>query len=295
MNRISEMTEIVPAHQDHSRSLGANRYVYAVLSRRAGGVSIGVNLSPHKACNFDCTYCQVDRRTPGTEKTVDLAVLRAELRRVLEQAALPAADPSSLLADLRFAKAPQAERRIADIAFSGDGEPTAEPWFPDAARLCAEERARAGLTTVPVRVITNATKLHEPRVAEAMRLLDSSGLDVWAKLDAGTEDYYALVDRSRVPFRRVLDNILSCAKERTTTIQTLFARHHGASPPPDEIAAWVERLREVRRARGRIGWVQVHTVSRAPAESFVSPMPTTWRRSRAACKPLWTRRTGRHW
>ena len=47
--------------QDHPRSFEANRYVYPVLSRRAGGISIGVNLNVDKVCNFHCVYCQVSR------------------------------------------------------------------------------------------------------------------------------------------------------------------------------------------------------------------------------------------
>ena len=113
---------------------------------------------------------------------------------------------------------------------------------------------------------------HVPRVAETLRFLDGHGLDVWAKLDAGTEPYYALVDRTRVPFDRVLDNLLLCARERLTTIQALFARHHDSPPDDVEIAAWADRLRGIRDGGGRIGWVQVHTVSRAPAESFVAPL-----------------------
>lgn len=257
---------VLPPHRAHPRTLGAQRYVYAVLSRRARGISIGVNLSPHKACNFDCTYCQVDRTTPGPEKSVDLAVLRDELRATFE-----AARSGALAAEPRFAEAPADLRQVVDVAFSGDGEPTNEPWFPEAAEILAEERARAGLT-VPVRVITNATVLHLPRVSAALRLLDAHGLDVWAKLDAGTEAYYRLVDRSRVPFRRVLDNVALCARERTTTIQTLFARHHGEPPSADEIAAWAARLREIAAQGGRIGWVQVHTVSRPPAESWVAAL-----------------------
>lgn len=257
----------LPAHRAHPRALGANRYVYAVLSRRAGGVSIGVNLSPHKGCNFDCTYCQVDRRTPAPEKTVDLDVLRAEVRAAFEDAA-----SGALLAEPRFEGVPPELRRVADVAFSGDGEPTNEPWFPAAARIVAEEQGRAGLAALPVRVITNATVFHEPEVAETLRFLDAHGLDVWAKLDAGTEEYYAVVDRSRVPFGRVLANLLLCARERTITVQTLFARHHGVPPSDAEIAAWAGRLREIRDGGGRIGWVQVHTVARTPAESFVTPL-----------------------
>jgi len=44
--------------RDHRRELDENRYVYAVLSRRSGGVSIGINLNPDKVCNFDCIYCR---------------------------------------------------------------------------------------------------------------------------------------------------------------------------------------------------------------------------------------------
>ena len=118
------MSEILPPHLAHPRTLGSQRYVYAVLSRRAGGISIGVNLSPHKACNFDCTYCQVDRTTPGAEKTVDLAVLRDEVRATFD-----AARSGALAAESRFAAAPAELRSVVDVAFSGDGEPTNEPCF----------------------------------------------------------------------------------------------------------------------------------------------------------------------
>jgi len=259
--------ELHPAHRDHARTLRDHLYVYAVLSRRAGGVSVGVNLSPHKRCNFDCTYCQVDRTTPGRTPTVDLALLRAELRGTFAAAA-----SGALLAEPRFEGVPADQATLADVAFSGDGEPTAERWFADAARVVAEERARAGLGALPVRLITNATTFHLPKVADTLRFLDGHGLDVWAKLDAGTPEYYGLVDRSSVPFQRVLDNIQTCAEERETTIQTLFARHNGRPPSADEIAAWGERLREFAAGGGRIGWVQVHTVSRPPAESFVSAL-----------------------
>ncbi len=261
------MDGLHPAHRDHARTLRDHLYVYAVLSRRAGGVSIGVNLSPHKRCNFDCTYCQVDRTTPGRTPTVDLALLRAELRGTFEAAA-----SGAILDEPRFEGVAPEQAILADVAFSGDGEPTAERWFADAARVVAEERTRAALHDLPVRLITNATTFHLPKVADTLHFLDAHGLDVWAKLDAGTDAYYATVDRSSVPFTRVLDNIRTCTLERETTIQTLFARHGSAAPSPAEIAAWGDRLRELAAAGGRIGWVQVHTVSRPPAESFVTAL-----------------------
>ena len=65
----------LPLHTDHARLFEQNRFVYPVLSRRSGGISIGVNLNPDKICNFDCIYCQVDREVPAVVKDVDEARL----------------------------------------------------------------------------------------------------------------------------------------------------------------------------------------------------------------------------
>jgi wyosine [tRNA(Phe)-imidazoG37] synthetase (radical SAM superfamily) len=264
------VSDVVPAHQIRPRALRENKYVYVVLSRRAGGVSIGVNLSPHKGCNFDCTYCQVDRKTPAAVKTVDVAVLREEIRGALNDA-----KSGALFAEPRFAGTPKEMLVLADVAFAGDGEPTNEPWFAESARVVAEEKDRAGFEKLPIRVITNATVFHKKKVAETLRFLDAHALDVWAKLDAGTEAYYRMVDRSDVPFQRVLDNLLLCARERPTTIQSLFARHHGEGPGAAEISAYADRLRDLAKGGARIPWVQIHTVSRPPAESFVQPLTMT--------------------
>ncbi|MCH8853818.1 MAG: radical SAM protein, partial [Planctomycetes bacterium] len=70
-------------YADHSRNWKENRYVYPVISRRSHGLSIGVNLNPDKACNFDCVYCQVDRAVPGKFRSVDLNVLRIELEHMI--------------------------------------------------------------------------------------------------------------------------------------------------------------------------------------------------------------------
>ena len=65
--------------RDHRRTFEENLYVYAVVSRRSKGVSIGLNLNPDKVCNFDCVYCQVDRTTPPVVRQVDVPRLLAEL------------------------------------------------------------------------------------------------------------------------------------------------------------------------------------------------------------------------
>ena len=70
--------------ESHPRSFASNRYVYPVLSRRAGGISIGINLNRDKSCNFNCAYCQVVRTVPGWLKRVDLKQIAAELEWTIE-------------------------------------------------------------------------------------------------------------------------------------------------------------------------------------------------------------------
>src|SRR6187399_932798 len=59
------------------------RYVYAVVSPRARGLSLGINLNPSKYCNFDCVYCEVDRRGA---LPVNSAVGADQIAMELEQA-----------------------------------------------------------------------------------------------------------------------------------------------------------------------------------------------------------------
>jgi pyruvate-formate lyase-activating enzyme len=248
--------------RDHRRELDANRYVYAVVSRRARGLSIGVNLNPDKVCNFDCPYCQVDRTTPGAEPRIDLLAFRRELGDLLERVR-----GGDLWNTPPFDSAAPALRRVADVAFAGDGEPTTPPEFPAAARAARELRDREA-PGVPLRLLTNATLFHKERVRAALADFD----ELWCKLDAGTEAWFHRADGTRMPFRLVLDNLLLVARERPIVVQSLFPAFDGAGPDGDEIAAWVERLREIAEAGGRIALVQVYTVARRPADPRVSAL-----------------------
>jgi wyosine [tRNA(Phe)-imidazoG37] synthetase (radical SAM superfamily) len=254
-------------HRDHRRTVVDNLYVYAVVSRRSKGVSIGLNLNPDKVCNFDCVYCQVDRKTPPLVRTVDVPRLLQELDDMLELV-----QTGELFERDRFRGTPPALRRLNDIAFSGDGEPTTCPQFLEIVRAVAELKAGRGLEHVKLVLITNASRFHKPQVALALAVLDANNGEVWAKLEAGTEDYYRQVDRTTIPFRLILDNITTAARVRPLVIQALFLRMHGAPPPSAELDAFCDRLNEITAAGGRIKLVQVYTVARVPAEEWVGPL-----------------------
>jgi wyosine [tRNA(Phe)-imidazoG37] synthetase (radical SAM superfamily) len=259
---------ILPLFTQHSRSWQTNLYVYPVISRRSRGLSIGVNLNPDKVCNFDCVYCCVDRTTPPTVRKVDMGKLEQELDDLLRIAC-----SGELFTQPPFDQTPEHLRRINDVAFSGDGEPTSFGKFPDACRLAVGLLEKHRRPDVKIVVITNATLFQQSRVREALAYLDQHNGEIWAKLDAGTEAYYQTVERTKIPLQRVLDNILEAGKLRPIVIQSLFLRLDDQGPPPAEIDAYVARLKELTAAGCRIKLVQVYTVARGTAVASCTPLP----------------------
>ena len=261
---------IVPLHTQHPRRFEENRFVYPVLSRRSGGISVGVNLNPDKVCNFDCIYCQVDRTTTSETRFVAID----QLLRELEEALLLVAG-GELFGHEKFSQTPAELRRLNDIAFSGDGEPTTYRNFDEIIAACAELKRRLGLDAVKMVLITNASMFHRPHVQRGLEILDQASGEIWAKLEAGTEEYFKLVDRTTIPFRQILDNITAAAQVRPLVIQALFMRVHGQPPSEAELEAFCDRLNDITAAGGRLKLVQIYTVARLPAEIFVAPLTDT--------------------
>lgn len=251
----------------HSRNWQTNRYVYPVISRRSKGLSIGVNLNPDKVCNFDCIYCCVDRTVPSDVKDVDLSILKDELKQLVDVAA-----SGEIWTLPPFDQTKPELRRINDIAFSGDGEPTSYKEFRGACDLAASLLQQACLPEVKLVVITNATLFHRPAVQDALDFLDHHNGEIWAKLDAGTEAYYRLVERTSIPLQRVLDNILLAGRARPLVIQSLFMNINGEPPSDSEIDAYISRLNDLVAGGCRINLVQIYTIARSTAESYVTPI-----------------------
>ena len=257
--------DILPQHTRHPREFDQNRFVYPVLSRRSRGISVGVNLNPDKVCNFDCIYCQVDRRSESETRFVEFDQLVAELEAMLKWVA-----SGEIFTHPQFASVPEHLRRLNDMAFSGDGEPTTYRNFDVIMERAAELKRRLGLDAVKMVLITNATMFHRPAVERGLAILDQNQGEIWAKLDAGTDEYYHLIDRTTIPFQRVLDNLLSASRVRPLVIQSLFMKVQGVGPAETEIDAYIGRLKHIIASGGQLARVQIYTIARPPAESFVS-------------------------
>jgi len=267
MAEKQSQTPLKIAYQRHDRGWRDFVYCYPVVSRRSGGLSIGINLNPDKACNFDCIYCQVDRTTPGPTKKVEMPVLKAELDRLLDLAT-----SGELYNEPPFDSIPADRRHIRDIAFSGDGEPTTCPQFEQAVQIAADARRSRGLHDTKLVLITDACYLTKPNVRTGLSILDQNNGEIWAKLDAGTQEYYERVNRPNYPLAHVLANILDAAKVRPVVIQSLWMRVHGEPPPPAEIEAYCDQLSELLTSGGRFKLIQLYTIARRTTESYATPL-----------------------
>ena len=226
----------------HDRDLAGLTYVYPVLSRRAGGVSVGINLNPNNACNWHCAYCQVPDLVRGKAPDIDLLLLEHEL--------------SGFLADLihgdwmeRFV--PEGSRVIRDIAFSGNGEPTSAEVFAEAVDRVLRVRDAFGLAAdaVPVRLITNGSLLAQARVQDGVRRLGAGGGEVWFKVDAGTTAGIERINGVRLGPAAVARNLARCAELCPTWVQTCVFRWDGAAPEEAELDAYLAVLAQAGIAR----------------------------------------------
>ena len=266
MSQQSPIT--TPLFSQHSRSWQQNRYVYPVISRRSRGLSIGVNLNPDRICNFDCVYCCVDRSKGMLRREdVDLKVLREELNGMLASVA-----SGDIWRTPPFDATPQPLRRLNDVAFSGDGEPTASPALLACSELVADLLAKHRLGAKIV-LITNATLLDRSSLQPVLAFLDHHNGEIWAKLDAGDEVLYRQIVRTEIPLQRILDNILLAGQARPIVIQSMFLKLNGTAPSAQQIDHYAQRLRDLVAGGCRLRLVQVYTIARPVHEAGLEPLP----------------------
>ena len=217
---------------NHSRDSAGLRYVYPVISRRAGGVSVGINLNPNNACNWACIYCQVEGLQRGGPPPIDLSRLESELSSFLSAA---------VDGDFLEKNAPPEARRLVDVAFSGNGEPTSAAEFPAAVDLVGCVLRAKGLE-LPVRLITNGSLLHRPAVQHALQNLATLGGEVWFKLDRADSAAIQRINGIAGTPEKAQRNLQTCASLVPTWVQTCWFALDGAAPDAAARQAYCQLL-----------------------------------------------------
>ena len=248
----------------HTRDSAGYTYVYPVVSRRAQGVSIGINLNPNNACNWACIYCQVPGLVRGNAPAIDLGLLESELRGFLTQVTE---------GDWLQHNVPKDMQQLQDIAFSGNGEPTSAAEFPQAITLVGQILQEMHLTQLKIRLITNGSLMQRSTVQDAVAGMAARNGEVWFKVDRATVEGMAKVNQVNDNPNAVKRRLLACAERCPTWIQTCWFALDGVAPDETELAAYVDFVQQVRE---HIAGVHLYGLARQPMQpgaERLSPVP----------------------
>lgn len=212
--------------------------VFGPIHSRRLGSSLGINLLPQKGkiCNFDCIYCECGWNRDGLQdKTLPSA---ADVRNALED-------------KLRSLRAEGVG--IDSITFSGDGEPTLNPEFP---QIIDETLALRGryYPEAAVSVLSNATRAHIPEVFKALRKVDNPIM----KIDAPTAELAARINNPAPGYDplKVADALRGFGGD--FVLQTMFLKSSDFdSSSPEVLDGWMQIVRDLRPRE-----IMVYTIAR---------------------------------
>ena len=244
------------AAYSYPRDFLGHQLVYLVLSPRARGLSVGVNINPDQHCNFDCLYCEVNRTIPPAALQFNVEQMAAELRDTLDYV-----HAGRVLERPNFRNIPKELLTLHHVKLSGDGEPTLSPQFCEIVEAVVHIRAMGNLPFYKLVLVTNATGLDREPVIAGLKYFNPQD-EIWCKLDGGSQAYLERINHLQVPVEQVLQNILTLARQRPVVIQSLFPSISGAGPAWSEIAAYTARLEQLRADGAKISSVQIYSATR---------------------------------
>ena len=257
---------------DHRRDAAGLTYVYPVMSRRSGGLSIGINLNPNNACNWRCLYCQVPNLVRGAAPAIDLQLLRKELRELLQD---------TLRGEFfqRFQVA-EAQRVIRDIAISGNGEPTSAAEFDQVVLIIGEICQEFALPAAVKRVlISNGSLIGREQVRRGLAMWKELGGEIWFKLDSATEAGIQRINGVHIKPAQVLQHLQLAASLCPVWIQTCVFGFDGQPPSDDERAAYLAFLSEALSREAMLQGVLLYGLARPslqPEAPRLAALPEDW-------------------
>jgi hypothetical protein len=262
----------------HDRDSAGMKYIYPVVSRRAHGVSVGVNLNPNNACNWRCVYCQVPGLVRGKGPEIDLHQLESELRKLLE---------SIVHGDFMERHVPEEARRLSDVALSGNGEPTSSPQFAETIEVVGRAlRDFQLLGAVRPVLITNGSRVEDPAVGQGLvRLAELAG-QVWFKLDSVTAEGARRIHGTPLDPERQIAKLRQAAGLCPTWIQTCAFSWSGEPPSALEQDAYLACLRGLVRDSVPVRGVLLYGLARPsqqPEAAELSTPPREWMEDFARC------------
>ena len=222
--------------EDHDRNIFDSKYVYPVVSRRAGGLSLGINLNTNNACNWQCIYCEIPNLSRGGPEPIEVELLKDELNFWIDQ-----------IINSNFLKENTPPgTTFADVALSGNGEPTAAPEFLDVLEIIiASLKEHKLVDKIPVRLITNGSFISKKK--ECLNIFNQYHGEVWFKIDAADEDSIKLINQVNLNPNSMINNLKKCAEACQTVIQTCLLKINHQVPTNDFLKNYSKLIKPYER------------------------------------------------
>ncbi|TLS77642.1 radical SAM protein [Mariprofundus erugo] len=254
---------------NHDRDVVGMTYVYPVVSRRAGGVSVGINLNPNHACDWHCAYCQVPGLVRGSAPAIDLQLLHEELQSMLERI---------LHGDFMQQHVPESCRTLCDIAISGNGEPTGCRDFAAVVRTIVTVM-RSFRLAIPLRLITNGSYADKQTVQQGLALMAACGGELWIKVDSATVDGIRRINGVSLSPERLFHQVKSMSEGCPAWIQTCMFAWDGLPPSTPEVDAYLALLTRLKADSVPLQGVLLYGLARPSMQPEAIHL--------AALEPLW--------
>lgn len=219
---------------NHNRDIFSSKYIYPVISRRAGGLSLGINLNTNNACNWQCIYCEVPNLVRGKPESIDLNLLNNELDYWLEE-----------IVNGSFLNQYTNQRtEFKDIAFSGNGEPTAAKEFESVVKLVISKVNKFNLAKkIKIRLITNGSYLHTQRVQHGLALLNELDREIWFKIDQVDETQSLIINQINISKETLKNNLENALRASPTVIQTCLFKINQKLPEEKSLQTYIKFLK----------------------------------------------------
>lgn len=249
---------------DHSRDSAGLTYVYPVVSRRAGGVSIGINLNPNNACNWRCIYCQVPNLTRGTAPRIDLSKLRNELHFFLNEL---------INGEFMLKYVPEEVRVIRDIALSGNGEPTSAKEFDQVIELIGEVlKDFPILKNLKLVLITNGSLIHRKYVQAGLKRMAQMNGEIWFKFDRATTEARKRVNNSDISLKKIRMHLRIASAICPTWLQTCMFQISGEAPANCEVDAYLKFIEQLNDEEIPLQGILLYGLARPSLQSEASQL-----------------------
>jgi wyosine [tRNA(Phe)-imidazoG37] synthetase (radical SAM superfamily) len=254
---------------DHNRDVVGLKYIYPVISRRAGGLSIGINFNSNNACNWRCLYCQVPDLKRGSSPEMDFSLLKKELNYFLNEV---------LYGDFyqRF-NVPKEQQIIKDIAISGNGEPTSLKGFEQAIQFIGE--CATALDIFPQAnfvLITNGSLMHRQEVQQGLKILNNYKSEVWFKLDSATSKGLSLINNTALSPQTQFANLITATNLCKTKLQTCLVNYRNQGLLETEKQTYLLLLKNLKK-QTNLNDIMLYTVAREslqPEATDLKKMPS---------------------